>query len=66
MSVNEQKTMNRAENHARSAIISLGMSVQTTASHDMTRIGINKMPKCFSCPGNCKNSLKRQGEAQTT
>ena len=37
MSVNEQKTMNRAENHAKSAIISLGMSVQTTESHELRR-----------------------------
>ena len=29
MSVDEQKTMNKAENHARSAIVSSGMSVQT-------------------------------------
>ena len=35
MSVDEQKTMNRAENHARSAIISLGMTVQTTVSHEL-------------------------------
>ena len=33
----EQKNMNRAENHARSAIISLGMSVQTTVSHELRR-----------------------------
>ena len=30
MSFDEQKTMNRAENNARLAIITLGMSVQTT------------------------------------
>ena len=56
MSVDEQKTMNKAENHARSAIISLGMSVQTTVSHELrTRHrGINNIPQCFSCPGDCK------------
>ena len=35
MSVDEQKTMNRAENHARLVIFSLGMSVQTTVSHEL-------------------------------
>ena len=35
MSFNEPKTMNRAKNHARSASISLGMSVQTTVSHKL-------------------------------
>ena len=33
ISVDEQKTMNEAKNHARSAIISSGMSVETTVSH---------------------------------
>ena len=35
MSFNEQNTMNEAENHARTAIISSGMSVQTTVSHEL-------------------------------
>ena len=33
----EHKTMNRAENHTRSAIISSTMSVQTTVSHELRR-----------------------------
>ena len=35
MSVDEQKTMNKAENHATSTIFSSGMSAQTTASHKL-------------------------------
>ena len=53
----EQKNMNRAENHARSAIISFGMSVQTTVSHELRHV--NKIPKCFSCPGDCKELSKK-------
>ena len=53
LKVHEQKTMNKVENND---IISPGMSVQTTVS---TRRGINKMPKCFSCPGNCKELSKK-------
>ena len=49
----EQKSINRAEDHARSAIISSTMSLQTT-----TRRGINKILKCFSCPGDCKELSK--------
>ena len=47
MSVDEQKTMNKAENHAtcRSAIISSGMSVQTTVSHEL-RCGEGYVNKC--------------------
>ena len=60
----EQKSINRAGNHDWSAIISLTMSLQlalqTTVSHE------NKIPKCFSCPGDCKDCLKRLSEAHTT
>ena len=63
MSGNEHKTMNRAKNHARSAIISSTMYVQTAVSHELL---VNKMPKCFSCPGDCKELSKRPGEAHTT
>ena len=28
--------------------------------------GVNKMPKYFSCPGDCKELSKRPGEAHTT
>ena len=31
----EQKTMNKAENHARLAISSLTMSLQTTVPHEL-------------------------------
>ena len=31
----EQKTINRAENHARSAIISSNISLQTSVSHGL-------------------------------
>ena len=41
---NEQKAMNRAKNHARSAIISLSVSVQTTVTH---KLWINKIPQCI-------------------
>ena len=47
----EHQTMNRTKNHARLAIISSTMSVQ---SRTMTRRWINKIPKCFSSPGDCK------------
>ena len=33
----EQNSINRAENHARSAIISGTMSLQTTVSHELRR-----------------------------
>ena len=33
----EQKSRNRPENHARSAIISSTMSLQTTVSHELRR-----------------------------
>ena len=50
----EQKSRNRPENHARSAIISSTMSLQTTISRTVMRKGINNIPKCFSCPGDSK------------
>ena len=50
---NEQK---RDKNHARSAIISLTMSLQTMY---LTQRGINKIPKCFSSPGDCKELSKK-------
>ena len=34
---NEQKSRNRPENHARSAIVSLTMSLQTTVFHELQR-----------------------------
>ena len=37
MSGDEQKSRNRPENHARSAIISSTMSLQTTVSHELQR-----------------------------
>ena len=55
----EQKSRNRTENHARSAIISLTMSLKTTISRTTTRRGINKIPKCFSCPGDSKELSKK-------
>ena len=57
----EQKSTNRTENHARSAIISSTMSLQTTVyiSRTMTRRGINKIPKSLSCPGDCKELSKK-------
>ena len=50
MSFDEQETMNRVENHARSAI-------KTTVSHEL-RHG-EEIPKCFSCPGDCKELSKK-------
>ena len=58
----EQKSRNRPENHARSAIISSTMSLQTTVSDKLrrgARRGINKIPKCFSCPGDSKELSKK-------
>ena len=57
----EHKTMNRAENHARSAIISSTMSVQKTVhvSRTMLQKGVNTMPECFTCPGDCKELSKK-------
>ena len=54
MPVDEQKTMNKAENHARLAII---MPVQTNVSHELIYDAERDkymIPKCFSCPGNSK------------
>ena len=50
----KQKSMNEAENHARSAIISSTMSVHTTVFHELRHRGIYKIPKCFTCPSDCK------------
>ena len=58
MQGNEHMTMNRAENHARSAIIPSTMSLQTTVSQERGK-GINKTPQCFSCPGDCKELSKQ-------
>ena len=55
----EQKSTNRTENHARSAIISNYVSTDNCISRTMTRRGINKILKCFSCPGDCKEETKR-------
>ena len=54
----EQKSQNRPENHARLAIISLTLSLQTTILRTTTRRGINRIPKCFSCPGDSKELSK--------
>ena len=60
MSVDEQKTMNRVENHARSAIISLGMSVQTIVSHEL------RHGEGFSFPGDCTELSKRPFKTHMT
>ena len=67
----EHKTMNRAENHARSAIISSTVYAQT--SHNSisrttctSQKGVNKMPKCILVLAIVKNCLKRLGKAHTT
>ena len=39
----EQKSMNKAKNHARLAIIPLSMSVQTTVTHEYEA---HKIPNC--------------------
>ena len=59
----EQRSIHIAENHARSAIISSTMSLQTMylMNYDAERI-----PKCFSCPGDCKELSKRLSEAHAT
>ena len=57
MSGDEQKTMNKAENHARSAIIPSSMFAQTIVTHKHKRI--NKIPNCFSCPGDCIEVSKK-------
>ena len=64
----EQKSKNRPENHARSAIISSTTYVSTDncISRTTTRRGINKIPKCFSCPGDSKELSKRLSKAHTT
>ena len=51
MPCDEQKNINRAETHVRSAIISWSMSLQTT---DMNYYDMERDPKCFSYPGDCK------------
>ena len=58
---NEQKSINRTENHARSAIIPLTMSPSTynCNSRTTTRRGINKILKCVSCLGDCKELSKK-------
>ena len=53
----EHKIMNRAENRARSAIIS---------SRTTSRKEVNKMAKCFSCPGDSTELSKETKQAHTT
>ena len=57
----EHKIMNRAENRARSAIISSIHQVYTDncISRTTSRKEVNKMAKCFSCPGDCKELSKK-------
>ena len=45
----EQKSMNRAENHARLTIISWSMSPQTTDTNYYNAEMDKKIPKCLSC-----------------
>ena len=61
---NEHKTLNRAENHARSAIISSTVSTDNSISRTTLWRGINKISKCFSCPGDCKQ-LSKQTKGST-
>ena len=55
MPSDEQKCRNRPENHARSAIASTDNCISQTT----TQRGINKIPKCFSCPSNSKELSKK-------
>ena len=32
---------------------------RTDVSHELRRGGIDKIPKCFSCPGDCKELSKK-------
>ena len=56
----EQKSINRTENHARLAIISSTMSLQTTVSH---KEGYRSVSLVLAILKNC---LKRLREAHTT
>ena len=63
----EHKTMNRAENHARLAIISSTMSVQTTVSQELRRgKGYIRCQSVSLALAIVKNCLKRPGKARTT
>ena len=59
----EQKSINRAENHAWSAIISSTMSLQTTVSRTTMQRGINKIPSVSLVLVIVKNCLKKLNEA---
>ena len=57
----EHKIMNRAENRARSARHYLFHQVYTDncISRTTSRKEVNKIAKCFSCPGDCKELSKK-------
>ena len=55
----EHKTINRSKNHARSAIIFHHVCTDNCISRTTSQKGVNKMPKCFSCPGDCKELSKK-------
>ena len=55
----EHKIMNRAENRARSAIISSTKCIDNCISRTTSRKEVNKIAKCFSCPGDCKELSKK-------
>ena len=63
----EHKIMNRAENRARSAIISSTKCIQTTVSHELRR-GKNQIRwrSVSLVLAIVKNCLKRLSEAHTT
>ena len=63
----EPKSINRAENHAWSAIISSTMSLQTTLSHELRRgEGYIRYQSVSLVLVIVKNCLKRLSEAHTT
>ena len=55
----EQKNMNRADNHEGQPL-SLGLCLYRKLTLTTTpRREINKIPECFSCPGDCKELSKK-------
>ena len=54
----EQKSRNRPENHAWSALFDY-VSTDNCIPRTTTRRGIYKIPTCFSCPGDSKELSKR-------
>ena len=62
----EEKSINRAETMLGRPLSLRICLYRQCISQTTTRRGTNKIPKCFSFPGDCKELSKTLSEAHTT